>query len=542
MDFPLESHVTQVTVYPDRARVTSRGRCELPTGRHQVIFEELPLYLEEDSVRASGQGTARVRLLGVDVRRRYYAETPATRAQEIEKELQVRREALRVIEDDRENRLALGRHLEGLRLATNEYAKGLARGRTTVEDQARLVQFLQEQDAQLRAELRGLDEKKRAVQREIEKLEQELKQLGSARPRQRFQAILDVEVMEAGDFTAEASYVVGRAGWQPLYDIRLVEQTSATNANGQSSRTLSLSYLAQVTQDTGQEWQGVGLTVSTARPALNQRLPELHPWFIDEFRPLPPPQPRMKAMSARTMAAMPQADQVQEYGGQEMLAMAAPIEAEVAVAEARDSGTAVSFTISGSIDIPSDGSPHKTTIAQFNLDPQVDYLAIPRHTDAVYRRAKVNHPGPGPLLAGPAALFAEDEFIGRNALEYTAVGDEIELLLGVEERIDVERELILRDVDKRLLRDVRQLRYGYEIRLKNLLSVPAQVTVEDQYPVSRHEQIKVKLEKTSQTPAKQSDLGLLEWRITLASGEKQKIQFEYTVEHPRSLQVTGLIE
>jgi uncharacterized protein (TIGR02231 family) len=536
MDFSVESHVSKVVVYPDRARVTSDGRCELPTGRHQITFEELPLYLEEDSVRASGHGSARVRLLGVDVQRRYYAETPAARAQEVEKALQDRREALRVVEDGRENRLALARHLEGLGQATAEYARGLSRGRTTVEDQARLVQFLQEQDEQLRAELRELDEQQRMVKREIERLEQELKQLGSARPRQRFRAILDVEVTEAGDFEAEVSYVVGRAGWQPLYDIRLVERT---NENGRAGHALTLSYLAQITQDTGQEWENIRLTVSTARPALNQRLPELKPWFIDELKV----QPRPRAVPMRAMAA-PMAMKAADQEGEAMLEMAAyaPVEADVAVAEAQDSGTAVSFTISGSVDIPGDGAPHKTTIAQFDLDPQLDYLAIPRHTDAVYRRAKVNHPGPGPLLAGPAALFAGDEFIGRNTLEYTAAGEEIELLLGAEERIDVERELMLREVDKRLLRDVRQLRYGYEIRLKNLLSVPAQVTVEDQYPVSRHEQIKVKLEKTGPAPAKHSDLGILEWRMALAPDEKQTIQLEYSIEHPRSLQVSGLIE
>ncbi len=539
MDFPLQPQINKVTVYPDRARVTGHGRVEqLATGRHQLIFEELPLALEEDSVRASGQGTARVRLLGVDVRRRHYAETPAARVQEVEKELQGRREALRVVEDDRENRLALARHLEGLRQATAEYAKGLSRGRTTVEDQARLVEFLQERDAQLRAELRELDEQQRAVKREIEKLEQELKQLGSARPRQRYQAILDVEVSEAGDFTAEISYVVGRAGWQPLYDIRLLERQGE---NGRAGHVLALSYLAQVTQDTGQAWNDVGLTVSTARPALNQRLPELHPWFIDELKPMPRP----KAVHMRTMAtampqmAMPPAD-VDEVTME--VAAFAPVAADVAVAEAQDSGTAVSFVVSGSIDIPSDGSPHKTTIAQYDLEPQLDYLAIPRHTDAVYRRAKVKHPGPGPLLAGSAALFAGDEFIGRNQLEYTAVGDELKLMLGVEERVDVERELVLRDVDKVFMRDKRQMRYGYEIRLKNLLEAPVQVTVEDQYPVSRHDQIKVKLEKTSLPPSKHTELGLLEWRLTLAAGEKQTIRFEYSVEHPRSLQVAGLIE
>ncbi len=70
-------------------------------------------------------------------------------------------------------------------------------------------------------------------------------------------------------------------------------------------------------------------------------------------------------------------------------------------------------------------------------------------------------------------LFAGDEFIGSNALDYTPVNGELELLLGVEERIEVERKLVRRDVDKRLLRDVRQIAFGYEITLRNGLKTAA---------------------------------------------------------------------
>ena len=148
-----------------------------------------------------------------------------------------------------------------------------------------------------------------------------------------------------------------------------------------------------------------------------------------------------------------------------------PVQAEVAMAAVKDSGTAVSFIVSGKSDIPSDGSPHKTTLNQFSLPPNLDYLAIPKHTDAVFRRAKLTNDSPSPLLAGPANLFVGDEFIGKSKIEYTPTNGEVELLLGVEERITIERELVRRDVDKRLLRDNRQMRYGYEIKIKNLLKV-----------------------------------------------------------------------
>jgi uncharacterized protein (TIGR02231 family) len=133
-----------------------------------------------------------------------------------------------------------------------------------------------------------------------------------------------------------------------------------------------------------------------------------------------------------------------------------------------------------------------------------------------------------------------DEFIGKNQIEYTPTNGEIELLLGVEEGITIERTLEKRDVDKRLLRDNRQLRYGYKIELKNLLATEAKVEVHDQIPVARHEQIKVKLERANPEPTEQSELHLLEWHLTLAAGAEKTVTFDFLVEHPRSLQVTGL--
>ena len=51
MEIPIETTITTVTVYPDRARVTCRGRAEVAPGQHQLIVGELPLVLEPESVR-----------------------------------------------------------------------------------------------------------------------------------------------------------------------------------------------------------------------------------------------------------------------------------------------------------------------------------------------------------------------------------------------------------------------------------------------------------------------------------------------------------
>jgi len=538
MEIAIETTITAVTVYPDRARVTCRGRAEVAPGQHQLIVGELPLALEPESVRVGGAGTARVQLRGVDVQRRHYAQAPAANVLALEEQIKGLQDELQGLDDRQAVKQASIGHLDGLRKATTEYAWGLARGRSTADNQAALMRFFEEEDTRLRADLRALGGEGRSLQEQLDKLRAELDQLHSARPRQRFEARVEVEVLSAGEFAVEVTYVAGRAGWRPLYDMRLEQPQTAGGA-----ASVALTALAEITQNTGQDWRGVGLTVSTARPALNQRVPELTPWYVDVPAP-PAPAPQPRPMRARSMAKSAGAElMTADEAPMAMMAMAPPmLEAEVVVAEVEESGTAVSFTVSGSIDIPGDGTPHKTTLARHELPPQLDFLAVPRHTDAVYRRAKLTNSTGAPLLPGPANLYVGDEYIGQNRLEYTPGGAEVELVLGVEERITVKRELVRRDVDKRLLRDVRQVAYGYEIKLENLLPAPARITVQDQYPVSRHEQIKVRLDRITPEPLEQSDLHILKWQLDLAPAEKKTIRYEYQVEHPRALSVVGLID
>ena len=533
MDIVVESMVKQVTMYPDQARVTLDGVCAVTVGAHSLVVDELPLVMEPESVRVTGQGTAKVRLLGVDVSRHYYTETPSEKVRELEQQMERLEDELRTLQDDKTVWQAQAKYLDGLRLATAEFAKGLARGRIDVAQQGTMLTFLQEEDGRIRTATRELDQQQRDLNRQLDKLRRELKALQSARPRERYRAIIEIEAQTEGEFTPSLSFVVRQAGWRPLYDVRLLTQ-------GESPK-LAVSYVAEIFQNTGQDWPGVALTVSTARPALNQRLPELRPWFVDEQRVVMRSAGMAMKAQAPAPAPMVEMDRM-TFADAEAPPEAPPVAAEVAVAEVQGGGTAVSFKVSGSVDIPGDGSPHKTTIGEHEFAPKLDYLAVPKHTDAVFRRATLTNDSPSPLLAGSASLFVDEEFIGQTKLDYVPTNGELELLLGVEERITIERELARRDVDKRLLKDNRQLRYGYKLTAKNLLDTAVKLEVHDHIPVSRHEQIKVKLETAQPAPAEQSDLNLLEWHLALPAGAEQTITYDYLVEHPRAMQVTGLVD
>lgn len=534
MEIPVDVIVKSVTVFPDRARVTCLGRCEVVIGAHRIVAGDLPLDLDPASMRATGMGTARVRIRGLDVVRRHYVEAPSVAVQELEKKIADQESQLLALTDQQAVKQASIDHLNGLRGATTEYAWGLARGRSTTEQQATLVRFFEDEETNLRSSLRELAVAERLLRDEIEKLRRELDELQSARPRQRYEARLEVDVLEAGSFEPEVSYVVSRAGWEPLYDVRLLDVADSEKPQ------VEIDNLAEIIQNTGQDWQAAQLFLSTARPALNQRVPELRPWYIDVPR-VHPRQPKSVAMAAMRENTL---DSAVQEAPLVMAAMAdvAPQAAEIDVAVTQESGTTVTFRVSGDVDIPGDGTPYKTTVGQYNLVPQIDYLTIPRHTDAAYRRAKFVNSTPAPFLPGRINLFVGEEYIGGNRLPYTPPLAELELVLGVEERIKVKRELKRRDVDKRMLRDARQVAFAYEIEVENLLPNDAKITVKDQYPVSRHEQIKVRLDRVVPAPKEETELHILEWQLIVSPRQKEKISLEYQIEHPSSLQIAGLVD
>ncbi len=528
----LQTNIVAVSVYPDRARVTRIGTVTLEPGNHRLEVSELPLKLDAASVRASARGTARARLFGVDVRRDFYVETPAERVRELEKQTESLEDEKRGLNAQTELLQQEHATLGNLSGQTEIYARGLAYGKIDVGAQMALLDGLRARTEELNAALLDLAVRRRDLERRLKKLQNELGQLRGAKGRERYTAVVEVEVTQAGDLTIELTYVVSGAGWQPLYDMRL-------KATDPSTDMLEVGYLAQVTQRTGEDWSDVALTLSTARPALAETLPELDPWYI---RPFVAPKPQERARRLAKMAAPAAAPAMEDA-----IALTAVLEpemeeadVEVVMATVETSGTAVTYQVPGTTTIPADGAPHKVTVARFELAPKLDYVAAPKLVEATYRRAKLANESAYTLLPGSANLFDGDEFIGTTELELTAPGGELELYLGTDDRVRVQRELKRREVDKKLLGDRRRLRYGYEITLENLLPTEAKITLQDQIPVPRHENIKVKLEFVEPKPAEQTELNLLEWALTLEPAAKQVVRFDFTVEHPREMRLLGL--
>jgi len=541
MTTSIESHITSVTVYPDRARISRSGKASLEPGAHRLLVTELPLTLLPESVRVSGKGTARARLGGVELRREFYTETPSASAAELEQRIQQIDDQEIVLADEGATLEATLTFLNGLANQGESYGRGMAYGKFGVPESAELLAFLTERTVAAQARRRAIALEKRELAKQKAKLQRELDQIRSARPRERYAAVVDVQALTGGDLELELVYVVNNAGWKPLYDLRLDE------GDQERAAEVELGYLAQVTQRSGEDWTAVQLVLSTARPALSATLPELDPWYVRVYSPpvqparAPAPRGLMKAATFGEPEAMAGAI-LDEAPMAPPAAEPAPVAMEVAQAEVSQEGAAVIFTVPQAVDVPSDGSPHKTSVASLSLAPELDFLSAPKIVPAAYRRARITNSTDLVLLPGPANIFFGSEFVGTTQLEHVAPNESFTVYLGADDRIKVERELIAREVDKKLLGDRRRLRYAYQIKLQNLRLGAEKIVLQDQLPVSTHEAIKVRADEIQPPPAKQSSMGILEWQQTLEAGQEITLTLGFSVEHPRDMTIIGLPE
>jgi uncharacterized protein (TIGR02231 family) len=531
----LDAPIVEVTVFQDGARVVRRGTVDLEAGMRTVVLDRLPVTLDGSSARVVARGTG-IALRDVEVSRSFESDPAHGDTQRLRDELEEARSRLQAILDEDAAERARLRFLKQLSgAAATAFARAVGFGRAEHGELARMGDELASGTAAALARRREIAARRRRAEREVDAAE---RALGAAEAPERLSVTLvavraTLEVTAPTTAELEVSYHVTGASWEPLYDLRL------------HGEKLALDYLAEVSQRSGEDWPAVPLALSTTRRGRHTELPELSPWYIGRVTPAAP-----AARRARRMAPMEEASPVggsPPPGGtlaprQVFAAAPAAAYAEAAplVAHAEESGAAMVYRVPVPMAVPSDGAARKTTVARFELDAALDHLAVPALAQEAYLRATVTNTSEVLLLPGPANVFHEDEFVGRTRVGTVAPGEELELELGVDDRVRVERELRRRTTSKAMLGGNRSVDVAYEITVENHRAVAARVTVQDHFPVSRDGDVKVRLREALPKADEQDELGQLTWKLVLEPGGKSPVRFAFTVEHPAGATLFGL--
>ena len=160
---PVNSVITAVAVYADRAIVTRTAAAELTKGEHELVFENLPAALMDESLQVRTEetkGVARATILDVNARTTFVPATPAAGVKTLEDRLKELSQVRRKL-DDRAGVLAQKReYLLKIQTATTtvpNVEKETSSARTTVEDWLKLLKFSEDNLTALSTEQQQLD-------------------------------------------------------------------------------------------------------------------------------------------------------------------------------------------------------------------------------------------------------------------------------------------------------------------------------------------------------------------------------------------------
>ena len=527
----IEAAIAAVTVYTDRALVVRKNTILLTGQETEIILPQLPVALLPDSVRVTGKGTSAVSILGVRIKSIFTSEASIASVAELESQIQILKTQKTALDNRSQvQKLQLNFIKQLSEKSKNQYAIALAKQQTDLAQTQALLDFMGDKYLEYSDCITELERQQQDIVNQIVALERQQQELQIPKNKEHLNLIILIDP-PAAEFELEVSYLVKRVCWTPLYDLQV----------NISEKQLNLTYLAEVKQNTGEDWHNVPITLSTAQPGLGIP-PQLEPWYIDVDEPVAASgivdteaivRTSLKSAATRRRRSRHSYSEIADM-------LPTVVEAEVVAATVSKSGSVVTFEVGNSGDIPSDNTPHKVTIFRDRFSVKLEYIAIPRLVSFAYLQATVTNPATGvTLLPGKANILREQTFVGTSNLDNVAPAQNFTLNLGIDEGWKIERNLVQRQVDKKLIGGNKRVTYAYRIIINNLLAGESSLKLLEQLPVSRDERIKVRLVQT-EPKIKLGEMGVLEWMLTLSAGEQQIINYQFTLEYPLEIIISGL--
>lgn len=258
--------IRNVTIYSDGAEIISEAEIELKQGNNEITFKRLSPYIDPATIQISGEGFRVLSISrGVDVVKddeAYLDSLEVFKMQIREREKLVREKStiLSILEKE-----------EALLLSNQKLVGegGVQQGelQTLLEYFFTRISEIEKQRLALREEVRELDEEIIDIEEKIENLEVPQEKLYST-------VSFKLQAETSGIIPVEVRYSVANAGWFPTYDVFARDGA------------IELYYNANIRQQTGSDWETVGLVVSSASPYKSQVVPRQMPYHLSFDRPL----------------------------------------------------------------------------------------------------------------------------------------------------------------------------------------------------------------------------------------------------------------
>jgi len=523
----VSTKISEVTLFSNQALVVREGRADLVPGMNQLLVETTAFSIDQDALTAQVFGSGE--MISVQFKLVPLSDYPQDQVRMIQDKLREKQRSHRVLTDKKTVLEKKTAFLDGLITFSNiQIPKDVQTNFPSMTDVRETMDFIGATASMIDTENQNIDKAIYETDREIKRLKKELaavRGLGGT-AKQAIEILFNAVKKESVRLKVE--YLVQRASWHPLYKL-------AVPANLEE---LKLSMLARISQKSGENWPGIGLSVSNVIPMKGIHLPKLESWKLDVPRPMPMV---LKQSRAKMMAEAP----APQAAPEEALVEQDAIPAEFATAVAKELPLSFEYQIPFPVDIESRDQVTILPLLTKLVSAQTFHYSVPAKNSLTFLVAEAE--ADQELLAGKLSVYFAGRFIGDTYLAEKKPGQSFSMNLGADRGIKVRREKILDKIKEtyfgKIQRDTVVRSFAYKITAENIKNSPALLKIIDRVPVSKTDKIEIRDLQIQPNPTQenyQDKAGVHLWSFDLAPGEKREIGIEFTVTYPKGSPPYGL--
>ncbi len=518
------SVINNVTVFQSVAKITRIAEFDLTRGSNNLTIPNLPSTLIPDSIRILVSTQQKSQLLGTSIKQIFHSKTINQTRATLEAEIDALKEKIIGKQEQISGLTTRVEQFDNLLSESRIIAHNISNGHLSIEDHFSIAEKIDTKRDEFFNKKAEVHIELKDSKTELERKLHELELLKSQHPKMSYEFQFDVYIENDSQCKAELSYLVENCKWEPFYDFHL------------HGNQVNVIFMANVTQTTGENWENVSLTLSTSSPYIVTELPELDPWFINAYIPPPPVRPHLMKAS-RDISDSRVLSAPESNSADQMAYISEPPQSTIQL-----EGSTLLYEMPFKVDILSIDAPTKVAISTIVLKGVLDLVIAPRLSNTAIKRFKTVNNSEYLLMPGLIHLYDESLYAGKTTIEIVPVGAEMELCFGTDDHVKIERELVKRQVNKKVLQERKLNLYAYKIKITNNTNTVKKAEVLDQIPVSKHEEIKVKLDESRPQPTSTDELNRLTWSVDLTPYETKTILYEFSVDSPKDLIIRGLPE
>ncbi len=197
-----------------------------------------------------------------------------------------------------------------------------------------------------------------------------------------------------------------------------------------------------------------------------------------------------------------------------------------------EKNNAINYEIKDRQTLKNNGKAKLVDIKDFILETFYEYHSTPKLKQDVYLIARIPDWDQYYFLEGEMNLYYEDSYVGKSLLLSDNFTDTLDLSLGIDYNVKINREEVKADTRKSFMGTNRIDSRSYTINVNNLKSTPINIFIHDQYPVSIIKDVDVSLENPDNAKVNETKGSLL-WQRKVNARSLSNLNFSYKVKYPR---------